>query len=158
MYDACTVLAKQARLNERCRQMLEDQIKEVKSDPQSLADHPHPTIYHEFLKDPKNTPSDLALRDEAVLYTTAGSDTVSDSFTVGAVNVVGNPEIHAKLVNELMSAWPSLEDTPRFEVFEKLPYLVCSHVWALSSAVTEQASRRRSSRSPFASATASSSP
>jgi hypothetical protein len=134
-----------SRINmyECCRQILEGQIKEVKSDPQSLADYPHPTIYHEFLKDPKNVPSDLALRDEAILYTTAGSDTVSDSFTIGAVNVIGNPEIHAKLVKELVSIWPSVEDTPRFEVLEKLPYLVRSHVYALLSTNAEQACRQR---------------
>ena len=92
--------------------MLEAQIKEVKSNPQSLADYPHPTIYHEFLRDGNNVPSDAVLRDEAVLYITAGTDTASDAFAVGAVNVLGKPEVHDKLLQELMTVWPSLRSSP----------------------------------------------
>lgn len=105
--------------------MLTAQVKEVTTNPQVLADYHQLTIYHELLKDPDNIPSDLSLRDEAVLFVNAGSDTTSDALTVGTLNVLANPEIHAKLLNELMEIWPNLDETPRFELFEKLPYLVC---------------------------------
>ena len=105
--------------------MLEKQVKEVKSDPQVLADYPYRTIYHEFLKDDKNVPSDISLRDEAILFVNAGTDTASDALTHGTIRVVDNPGIHAKLREELDKAWPTLEEVPRFEELEKLPYLVC---------------------------------
>ena len=109
--------------------MLMNQVREVKSDPQVLADYPYRTIYHEFLKDRNNIPPDIELRDEAVLFVNAGTDTASDALIHGSIRILDNPEICGKLRKELDGAWPTLEETPRFEQLEKLPYLVrtCSH-------------------------------
>lgn len=108
--------------------MLKQQVKQVLRDPQCLADSPHPTIYHEFLlKDgEKNIPSELSLRDEALLYVNAGTDTVSDALSVGLLNVVHNKEIYQTLQQELKKAWPDLDSVPRYETLETLPYLVSS--------------------------------
>lgn len=105
--------------------MLTDQVKEAKANPQVLQDYQQVTIYHELLKDPKNVPSDVSLRDEALLWVTAGMDTSSDALTVGTVNILSRPDIHAELLRELVAAWPNLDDAPpRYEQIEKLPYLV----------------------------------
>lgn len=104
--------------------MLMKQVKEVKSDPQVLADYPYRTIYHEFLKDKNSILPDLELRDEAVLFVNAGTDTASDALIHGSVRILDSPEICEKLQTELDNAWPTLEEVPRFEQLEKLPYLV----------------------------------
>ena len=105
-------------------QLLDAQINKVKADPQSLTDYPHPTVYHELLKDAAHVPPHRVLRDEAVLFVTAGTDTASDALTVGTLHVLSDPAVHARVLAELCAAWPVLEDVPRFEVLEKLPYLV----------------------------------
>lgn len=106
-------------------QMLRSQIKEVLANPEKLADWPHPTIYHEFLAS-RDVPGEQSLRDEALLFVNAGTDTISDALSVGTLNVLGNPDIYTRLRAELTQAWPNLEDKPRYEVLENLPYLVCS--------------------------------
>ncbi|EKM53729.1 uncharacterized protein PHACADRAFT_198150 [Phanerochaete carnosa HHB-10118-sp] len=60
---------------------------------------------------------------QAVLFVNAGADTVATALAVGTLHVLSNPEIHAKLQKELVEAWPDLDDVPRFEQLEKLPYL-----------------------------------
>lgn len=108
----------------KMRKMLTDQVKEVKAHPEILKESQQVTIYHELLKDPKNIPSDTSLRDEAVLYVTAGMDTSSDTLTLATINVLSRPDVHARLMHELVEAWPHLEDAPpRYEQLEKLPYL-----------------------------------
>lgn len=104
--------------------MLTKQVEEAKKDPQILADYPYRTVYHEFLKDKDNILSVDELVDEAVLYVNAGTDTASDAIFHGSVRVLYDPAIRAKLQVELDNAWPHLEQVPRFEELEKLPYLV----------------------------------
>lgn len=108
--------------------MLERQIKEVKGNPEALTQYPYRTIYHELLKDPSEVPSDLSLRDEAVLFVNAGTDTASDALTLGTLHVVHNSHIYERLRQELDVAWPNLHDMPRYEELERLPYLVCNLV------------------------------
>lgn len=103
--------------------MLRSQIKEVLTNPEKLADWPHTTIYHEFLA-ARNVPGEQSLRDEAMLFVAAGTDTVSHALSVGTLNVLNNPAMHARLRAEIMKAWPNLEDRPRYEALENLPYLV----------------------------------
>lgn len=43
---------------------------------------------------------------------------------VAAHYVLQNPHIRQRLEAELREAWPVLEEVPRYEVLEKLPYLV----------------------------------
>ena len=103
--------------------MLRSQIKEVLAHPEKLADWPRPTIYHEFLAS-RDVPGEQSLRDEALLFVNAGTDTVSDTLSVGTLNILGNPTVYKRLCAELIQAWPNLEDRPRYEDLENLPYLV----------------------------------
>lgn len=102
-------------------------MREVLSNPQSLVGSSHQTIYHEFLKaidEGRLKISEQSLQDEALLLVNAGSDTVSDALSVGTLNVLDNPEVHAKLRDEILKAWPKLDEPPRYEELEDLPYLV----------------------------------
>ena len=106
--------------------MLESQVREVLQHPETLADAPHPIIYHELLREDagRKRPSEMSLRDEAGLLVSAGTDTVSNASTVGFLNLLTNKDIYDKLRDEIWKAWPNLEDRPRYEQLERLPYLV----------------------------------
>ena len=55
----------------------------------------------------------------------AGSDTGGNVLSSGLIRILDNPGVHRRLKQELQEAWPSLENKPRYEDLEKLPYLVC---------------------------------
>ncbi|KAH8984300.1 putative P450 monooxygenase [Lactarius hatsudake] len=106
---------------------LMDQIDEILRNPASLEDAPHKTVYHSLLDPDANKgrplPSRLSLWHEALALFSAGSDTTALAATTISYHVLHNPEIQQRLVNELRTAWPVLEEVPRYEVVEKLPYL-----------------------------------
>lgn len=107
--------------------MIKLQVREVLTNPQSLVGSSHRTVYHEFLKaidESQLNISEQSLRDEALLFINAGTDTVSDALSVGTLNILDNPEVHAKLREEILKAWPKLDAPPRYEELENLPYLV----------------------------------
>ncbi|KAH9023771.1 putative P450 monooxygenase [Lactarius pseudohatsudake] len=109
------------------RETLMDQIDEILRNPASLENASHKIIYHSLL-DPdaykgRPMPSKLSLWHEALTLFGAGSDTVAVAATTISYHVLHNPEVQRRLVNELRTAWPVLEEVPRYEVFEKLPYL-----------------------------------
>ena len=104
-----------------------DQVDEILRNPGSLENASHKIIYHSLL-DPlankgKPLPSRLSLMQEAATLLSAGSDSTSIAATTVSYHVLHNPEVQQRLVNELRTAWPILEEVPRYEVFEKLPYL-----------------------------------
>src|SRR6266702_7839088 len=107
--------------------MLKDQIDEILRNPASLKNGSHKTIYHSLLDPDANKgrplPSRLSLYQEAAAVLGAGSDSTSIAATVISYHVLHNPEVQRRLVNELRRSWPVLEEVPRYEVFEKLPYL-----------------------------------
>ncbi|KAJ3527813.1 hypothetical protein NM688_g8076 [Phlebia brevispora] len=113
------------RLNPSMGGMIRDQVRQVLVQPETLQDAPHPIIYHELLdeKHGRKKPTESSLRDEAVLLVAAGTDTVSNASAVGTVHILGNRRIYAKLQDELKAAWPILEERPRYETLESLPYL-----------------------------------
>ncbi|KAH8980596.1 cytochrome P450 [Lactarius hatsudake] len=108
------------------RETLMDQIDEILRNPTSLENTSHKIIYHSLL-DPdayKGRPMpSKSLWHEALTLFGAGSDTVAVAATTISYHVLHNPEVQQRLVNELHTAWPVLEEVPRYEVFEKLPYL-----------------------------------
>ena len=114
--------------------MLDSQVDEVLGNPDSLQSLSHPIIYHHLLKPQKeyNVPSALSLKDEALLLVNAGVDTVSNALIVGVVKVLENREMYERLQEELRGAWPRLEERPKYEELESLPYLVrdsrCRHL------------------------------
>ncbi|TCD70358.1 hypothetical protein EIP91_003710 [Steccherinum ochraceum] len=118
------------------RKMLADQIREILADPSVLTNAPHPIIYHSLLNfnPAKSAASQTAttnaeqlsfvdLNEEAFVLVFAGADTGSNAVLCGVVHSIENRRIYKKLKEELLSVWPVLEDKPRYEVLEKLPYL-----------------------------------
>ena len=104
-------------------QALDVQVHDVLHNPDALAHAPHKTVYHAFLAH-EPVPSEAELRDEALVYVHAGTDTSSDALAAGTLHVLDSPAIHARLRAELDAAWPRLAERPRWEDLEALPYLV----------------------------------
>ncbi|KAI9459892.1 putative P450 monooxygenase [Lactarius psammicola] len=95
-------------------------------DPSSLENASHKIIYHSLLgRDDKGRRllSRVNLWHEAAALLGGGSDTIATAAVTISYHVLHNPEVQQRLVNELRTAWPVLEEMPRYEVFEKLPYL-----------------------------------
>ena len=102
------------------------QIYGILRNPSSLENASHKIIYHSLLgRDAKRrrSLSKLNLWHEAGALLGGGSDTVAVAATTISYHVLHNPEVQQRLVNELRTVWPVLEEVPRYEVFEKLPYL-----------------------------------
>jgi cytochrome P450 len=104
------------------------QIDAILRDPAELTLTPHPIIYHALLSPEANKgrplPSRRSLLDEAGILLGAGSDSTGVTLMVTAHYVLQNPQVRQRLEAELREAWPVLEEIPRYEVLEKLPYLV----------------------------------
>jgi cytochrome P450 len=86
------------------------------------------TIFSHLL-DPKATeghvvPSVNDLRDEAFIILSAAQDTTGNVMTVALYETLSNPNIQAKLVEELQQAFPDPNKKLDFLALEKLPYLV----------------------------------
>ena len=64
------------------------------------------------------------LNEEAFVLVFAGADTSANSIMIGAIHVIENRHVYQTLKEELMEAWPVLEDKPSYEALERLPYLV----------------------------------
>ncbi|KAH9029234.1 putative P450 monooxygenase [Lactarius pseudohatsudake] len=113
--------------------------------PASLENTPHKIIYHSLLDPDANKgrplPSKLSLRQEAAGLLGAGSDSTSIASTTISYYILHNPEVQRRLVNELRVTWPVLEDVPRYEVFEKLPYLAMLSGGFLQTAVIKEGLR-----------------
>jgi len=107
------------------RKSLKRQVQDILKHPEILQSAPHRTIFHELLNEEHGhrLPSFTSLRDEALLMVFAGTDTSSTTLTLGSVYVLDDPEVHRKLDNELLKAWPNIMDRPRFEDLDGLPYL-----------------------------------
>jgi hypothetical protein len=41
----------------------------------------------------------------------------------GVYHILRNPEVKQRLVDEVRTAWPVLDQAPSYEVLEKLPYM-----------------------------------
>ncbi len=110
------------------RQLLSTQIDAILRDPSELPLASHPIIYHALLSTEANKgrplPSRQSLLDEAGILLGAGADTTGVALTTITHHVLHNPGTHKRLRAELREAWPVLENVPRYEVLEKLPYLV----------------------------------
>ncbi|KAI9458860.1 putative P450 monooxygenase [Lactarius psammicola] len=111
----------------RLRELLAVQIDAILHDPSELKFAAHPIIYHALLSPEANKgrppPSRQSLLDEAGILLGAGADTTGVALTTIAHHVLHNPAILQRLRAELRAAWPVLENVPRYEILEKLPYL-----------------------------------
>src|ERR1700755_2586411 len=103
------------------------QIKGVMQNPKLLDDAPHRVIYSELLNPEaiKGLPSPTALQlsHEGLVLFTAGSKNVGTTLMTGVYHLLRNPEAKQRLVDEVRTAWPVLDQVPRHEDFQKLPFL-----------------------------------
>ena len=120
-------------------QLLAAQVDAVLRDPSELALTPHQIIYHALLSTQANKgrplPSRQSLLDEAFILLGAGADSTGVTLMTTAYYILQNPSVRERLEAELREAWPVLDETPRYEVLEKLPYLVRSPLLAWADRV-----------------------
>ena len=95
--------------------------------PKVLDDAPHRVIFSELLNPEaiKGLPSPTALQlsHEGRVLFAAGSHTVGTTLMTGVYYLLRNPEAKQRLVDEVRTAWPVLDQAPRHEDLEKLPFL-----------------------------------
>lgn len=113
----------------RLKQLLGAQVKEVTSNPYSMLEAPHKTIYSELLSPEANeggkVPSGRSLYEEAQTLVFGGTDTTANTLMLGVFNMLEQPDLVTTLRKELLEVWPVLENAPpKFEELEKLPFLV----------------------------------
>lgn len=110
------------------QQLLGAQVAEVVKNPDSLQDLPHRIIYHELLSTKASKgeplPSAGSLYEEAQALMFGGGDTTGNAIMLGTFHLLSLPGYVDRLKEELYSAWPVLDEPPRFEVLEKLAFLV----------------------------------
>jgi cytochrome P450 len=114
---------------------VESQVKRILQNPELLDDAPHRVIYNELL-DPetnKGFPPLTAsqLRDEAQTLFGAGAHTTGTTLMTGTFHLLRNPEAKQRLVDELHTAWPVLDQAPSYEQLEKLPFLVSALIYRI---------------------------
>ena len=108
-------------------QALITQVEAILQNPSLLDDAPHRTIYSELLDPEANNgraaPTALQLLHEAKVLFAAGSHTVGTTLMIGTYHLLHSPEAKQRLVDELFSVWPVLDQPPSYEEIEKLPFL-----------------------------------
>ena len=103
------------------------QVRSVMQNPKLLDDAPHRVIYSELLN-PKGikglpSPTAIQLSHEGQVLFSAGSHTVGTMLMAGVYHILHNPEVKQRLVDELRTAWPALDQAPQYEDLKKLPFL-----------------------------------
>jgi cytochrome P450 len=104
---------------------VEEQVDEILANPEALKEMKHRTIYHDlvFPATGKQVGREgLILEAQALIF--AGSDTVGNALAIGSSYLLNTPGVQERLFEELKAAWPVLDEVPRVEQLEKLPYLV----------------------------------
>jgi hypothetical protein len=84
-------------------------------------------MYSELLNPEANKglppPTALQLSHEARVLFAAGSHTVGTTLMTGVFYLLRNPGAKQRLVDEVRTAWPVLDEAPSYEELEKLPFL-----------------------------------
>ena len=86
------------------------------------------TIFRELMN-PKATlghvvPPVDRMVDDAIVFLLAAADTTGNAMSIAAYHTLKNPEIYARLREELLQAFPDPTERLDFLILEKLPYLV----------------------------------
>jgi cytochrome P450 len=93
-------------------------------------------IYSELLNPEANKglpqPTALKLCHEARVLFAAGSHTIGTTLMTGVYYLLRSPEAKQRLVDEVRTVWPLLDEAPSYEELEKLPFLVSGFVYELS--------------------------
>ena len=111
-------------------QMVVKVVSEVTDNPEFREKASQLTIWRTLLdpslhKEPLGYP--LSQRDlcgEALVLFYAGADTSAETLKMGTFHLLQRPDVLSRLKAEIFFAWPKLQDKPRLEDLEKLPYLV----------------------------------
>ncbi|KAH9960412.1 cytochrome P450 [Russula dissimulans] len=118
---------------------IEVQSKAVLKNRKLLESASHRIIYSEFLNPENNkghpTPTALRLQHEALVLFAAGSHTVGTTLMIGAYHLLRSPDMKQRVVEELLAAWPVLDQPPSYEELEKLPFLASTFDQTLRIAV-----------------------
>ena len=107
--------------------MAEDQVVAILKDIKAGVKPRRETIYHTICNPPdaksnRKMPTEQHLVDEAIGLTAAATETVGNAMDTAVWAAVHNPQIYARLHNELKKAFPNPDHMP-FTELEKLPYL-----------------------------------
>lgn len=109
------------------RKAVEIQVKSILQNPKLLDDAPHRVIYSELLNPDANKglapPTATRLCDDARTLFAAGSHTIGTALMTGTSYILRNPEAKQRLVDEVHTVWPVLDQAPSYEELEKLPFL-----------------------------------
>jgi cytochrome P450 len=65
----------------------------------------------------------LQLFHEAIVMFSGGSHPIGVILMTGFYHMLHSPEVKQRLVDEVRTAWPLLDQDPSYESLEKLPYL-----------------------------------
>jgi cytochrome P450 len=100
-------------------------------------------MYSELLDPETNKgfppPSPLHLRHEALALYAAGSHPVAVTLMTGVYHLLRDPEAKQRLVDEVHTVWPVLDDqVPRYEDLEKLPFLASVFSCLIEFALTTE--------------------
>ena len=88
-------------------------------------------------------PSALHLCHEALALYAAGSHPVAVTLMTGVYYLLRDPETKQRLVDEVHTAWPDLNDqAPGYEDLEKLPFLVSVFICPFEFALTTEQTDR----------------
>ena len=84
------------------------------------------TIFHALLESdlPEEEKLQSRLWQEGQVVIGAGADTTANALTITHFHILDNPEVHKKLLAELVAALPNKFDPFELRVVEQLPYLV----------------------------------
>ncbi len=95
--------------------------------PELLDDAPHRVIYSVLLNPEANKglppPTVSRLCNDAQTIFAAGSHTTGTTLMTGTCHILRNPEVKQRLVDEVHTVWPVLDQAPSYEQLEKLPFL-----------------------------------
>ena len=108
------------------------QVNSVLQNPKSLDDAPHRVIYNELLNPEayKGLPPPTVSRlcDDARALFAAGSHTTGTTLVTGVYHLLRNPGIKQRLIDEVRTVWPVLDQPPSYEQLEKLSFLVSAFI------------------------------
>ncbi len=107
--------------------------------PKLLDDAPHRVLYTELLNPEANKglppPTELQLCHEGRVLFAAGSHTVGSTLMTGVYYLLRNPEAKQRLVDEVRTVWPVLDQAASREDLEKLPFLASVFLVSLEFAL-----------------------
>ncbi|KAI0265040.1 cytochrome P450 [Gloeopeniophorella convolvens] len=104
------------------------QTKKIVRDQQQLKKTPPATLSPKLLtpevrRRRRSITAKEVLRESQVLLCAGSSHVVGSALMTATYHLLQNPEMHQRLFGELLTAWPDLDHSPRYEALERLPFL-----------------------------------